>query len=315
MKFQFPQKTEELQNNHLKKHVKKKVKSYKISIMGLIALFLAVNIGFISYKNNSNLRENQLVKRIKQLETKSKNKVTKVENDLVLKGVLDSLNETEKTINRIENYLRKKNISYPKSYKNSKKNMGGEFLPAKQFYIEQIKAKQQRISKTISIFQTIPFGMPHVGFITSPYGIRKDPIKKKLVKFPQKRTIQTDSTFATNANNAILSDDFDEEINAFHAGIDIRGMIGDEITTTADGTIVFAGIKGGYGNCIIVQHAHGYKTLYGHLSKINVKIGDKVKYGDVIGLLGNTGRSTGPHVHYEVIQNNTKLDPKNYLSI
>jgi murein DD-endopeptidase MepM/ murein hydrolase activator NlpD len=69
----------------------------------------------------------------------------------------------------------------------------------------------------------------------------------------------------------------------------------------------------GYGNDIIITHGYGYQTLYGHLSRINVRIGQKVKRGDVIGFVGNTGKSTGPHCHYEVIKNGRKIDPINFF--
>lgn len=86
----------------------------------------------------------------------------------------------------------------------------------------------------------------------------------------------------------------------FHGGIDLAAEAGTEVRSSAPGVVVFAGVEGGYGNLVIVEHEHGYHTYYGHLSKIKVKKGDKLKTGDVLGLVGSTGRSTGPHLHFEV---------------
>jgi hypothetical protein len=98
-----------------------------------------------------------------------------------------------------------------------------------------------------------------------------------------------------------------------HHGMDFTGPEGSDIFATGDGVIVDAGYNfHGYGNKIMIDHGYGYKTIYAHLKKINVNIGDKVKRGDVIGALGNTGRSTGAHLHYEVRLYNTPKNPINY---
>jgi len=83
----------------------------------------------------------------------------------------------------------------------------------------------------------------------------------------------------------------------------------------AKGKVIFAGIKGGYGNCIIIKHANGFETLYGHLSKIKVKKGHQVEIGEHIGNIGSTGRSTGPHLHYEVHQNGKRINPQSFLTL
>jgi murein DD-endopeptidase MepM/ murein hydrolase activator NlpD len=100
-----------------------------------------------------------------------------------------------------------------------------------------------------------------------------------------------------------------------HYGIDFTGEIGTPIHVTGDGVVIEAEYSfNGYGKQILVDHGFGYKTRYAHLSKIEVKPGDKIVRGQVIGLLGNTGRSTGPHVHYEVMLRNSSTDPLNYFN-
>jgi murein DD-endopeptidase MepM/ murein hydrolase activator NlpD len=99
----------------------------------------------------------------------------------------------------------------------------------------------------------------------------------------------------------------------FHKGLDISNREGTKVVATADGVVTFAGKNGFYGNMIKIDHGHGIITHYGHLEKILKKRGDAVKRGDVVGLMGNTGRSTGPHVHYEVFLNGLPVNPQKYI--
>lgn len=101
-------------------------------------------------------------------------------------------------------------------------------------------------------------------------------------------------------------------VRKFHSGMDFSAQTGTEIYTTGDGVITYAGWKQGYGNCITISHGFGYQTLYGHLSKMRVRVGQKVTRGQIIGEVGNTGKSTAPHLHYEVIVNGKYDNPAKY---
>jgi murein DD-endopeptidase MepM/ murein hydrolase activator NlpD len=104
------------------------------------------------------------------------------------------------------------------------------------------------------------------------------------------------------------------KILQFHSGQDFAAPIGTEIYATADGTVEkVENANWGYGKNIIIDHGYGFKTLYGHMSEFKVTLGQKIKRGQLIGLVGNTGMSTGPHVHYEVIKNGEKVNPINYF--
>jgi murein DD-endopeptidase MepM/ murein hydrolase activator NlpD len=96
----------------------------------------------------------------------------------------------------------------------------------------------------------------------------------------------------------------------FHPGMDIDGERGDSVMATANGTITKAGWQGGYGNMIEIDHGNGLATRYGHLSKIEVQVGDVITRGQLIGLVGSTGRSTGPHLHYELRLNDKSINPR-----
>ncbi|MBN1882967.1 MAG: peptidoglycan DD-metalloendopeptidase family protein [Deltaproteobacteria bacterium] len=98
-----------------------------------------------------------------------------------------------------------------------------------------------------------------------------------------------------------------------HRGMDISGKSGTPVLAARDGTVTFAGVKGGYGNIVILSHQDGYETRYAHLSSIKASVGDTVKTGDVIGLMGSTGRSTGPHLHFEIRKDDTARNPLFFL--
>jgi murein DD-endopeptidase MepM/ murein hydrolase activator NlpD len=100
----------------------------------------------------------------------------------------------------------------------------------------------------------------------------------------------------------------------FHAGLDFTAPIGTPIYATADGIVKEAGFStGGYGNEVVINHGFGYETLYGHMSRVKAKAGQRVKRGEVIGYVGSTGKSTGPHCHYEVHKNSVAVDPVYYF--
>jgi murein DD-endopeptidase MepM/ murein hydrolase activator NlpD len=102
---------------------------------------------------------------------------------------------------------------------------------------------------------------------------------------------------------------------AFHSGIDISASYGQGVIAPADGVVEFADYMGGYGRAIIVDHGHGIKTRYGHLSNFAVAAGQHIHRGDTIGYVGLSGRSTGPHLHYEVRINDTPVNPHKYLRL
>jgi len=104
------------------------------------------------------------------------------------------------------------------------------------------------------------------------------------------------------------------KVTKFHAGLDFAAAVGTPIYATADGVVKEADYNaGGYGNNVVINHGFGYETLYGHMYRIKTKVGRKVKRGEVIGYVGSTGKSTGPHCHYEVHKNGQPVDPVYYF--
>lgn len=99
-----------------------------------------------------------------------------------------------------------------------------------------------------------------------------------------------------------------------HTGMDIASNQGTTVYASDGGSVTLAGWNGGYGNCIMIDHGNGYVTLYGHLSSISVSVGQTVSQGDTIGAVGSTGNSTGPHLHFEVLKNGSRIDPEQFFS-
>ncbi|NYE57640.1 M23 family metallopeptidase [Carboxydothermus ferrireducens] len=110
-----------------------------------------------------------------------------------------------------------------------------------------------------------------------------------------------------------INSPFGERWGRIHEGIDIDGSTGDPVRASRDGVVTFAGWEDGYGKLIVLDHAGPYKTRYGHLSKILVREGQRVEAGDIIGLIGSTGRSTGSHLHFEILINGNPVNPLKYL--
>lgn len=102
-------------------------------------------------------------------------------------------------------------------------------------------------------------------------------------------------------------------LREFHTGLDIANRTGTQVYATADGRVAVAGLNGGLGKMIELDHGYGMRTRYGHLSGLSVRAGQLVKRGDVIGHMGNTGYSTGPHLHYEVLQNSEPVNPYRFI--
>jgi murein DD-endopeptidase MepM/ murein hydrolase activator NlpD len=135
-------------------------------------------------------------------------------------------------------------------------------------------------------------------------------LKQKLDTVPLRRPIS--GSIETTSGFGVRVDPFLGKA-AFHTGIDFRGDTGDPARATAAGTVTIAGRDGGYGLMVEVDHGNGLATRYAHLSAISVSVGDRVAAGGVVGRVGSTGRSTGPHLHYETRIKGEPVDPQRFL--
>jgi murein DD-endopeptidase MepM/ murein hydrolase activator NlpD len=144
-------------------------------------------------------------------------------------------------------------------------------------------------------------------------------IQKELAKFLKERRSILAATPSIWPVRGWVTSGFGYRIDpwtgkrSFHHGLDISTRRGTKIIAPASGVVTYTGKKGGYGNTMVISHGHGITTRYAHLSKYKVKRGTKVNRGDLIALVGNTGRSTGPHLHYEVILSGSPTNPRYYI--
>lgn len=161
----------------------------------------------------------------------------------------------------------------------SNRNSGGPFasLPSESYEDEMFLADYY-----LEAIAPLPLGLPVDGTITSKYGKRIDPFNGK---------------------------------EAFHPGVDIRNKIGTPVQATAPGKVKDCGYLRGYGRFVLLQHDDGFSTLFSHLKQISVKKGISINRGDLVGLLGNTGRSTGPHLHYEVRFKGKTVNPIKFMKV
>jgi murein DD-endopeptidase MepM/ murein hydrolase activator NlpD len=165
-----------------------------------------------------------------------------------------------------------------------------DFLAALEQLNSKIQDRSEKLAAMESMLidrtlqnQTIPTGSPTTdGWVSSLFGMRTDPMTGKM---------------------------------EFHGGIDYAGKTGSPILAVASGIVTWSGIRYGYGNMVEINHGNGYQTRYAHNKKNLVVVGQKIDKGQIIGLMGSSGRSTGTHVHFEVVTNGKAVNPKKYISL
>lgn len=186
------------------------------------------------------------------------------------------IEDIDSKLKRVQKYLKQRGVEGTDLEVGGKKQNANSGLEYYRYY-------KKYLSDLIKNLKYMPLGYPHHNHNNSRYGYRTNP--------------------------------FSGGGSEFHSGTDIKGKTGDPIKATANGVVTMAQWSDGYGNCIRIKHKHGYQTLYGHLSRISVRKGQKVKANQIIGALGSTGRSTGPHLHYEVRFKGKPINPSRFLKL
>ncbi len=199
------------------------------------------------------------------------------EKDTLISSAVEELNERSELIGKIINSI---GIKLPDTQDSDSKHSGGLFIEEQDTSKDVLLFKADKYLKTI---RYLPIGKPVTGgTVSSKFGKRKDPLNHR---------------------------------SAFHTGVDIRAKKGDPIHATADGVVLKAFRNGGYGNYVVIDHGNGYTSSFAHMQKYMVHKGDKVKRGQLIGLVGSTGRSTGSHLHYEIALKDKPINPANFMKI
>ncbi len=253
------------------------LKHYALSVV-LVILSLAGFIAFLQYKNQQKDLEKQvLIAQIVKLKGQIPPPVLDAKGKPSAQNYIQAI---EAKLEKINSYLKKRGLKgFATKSVGGDDNAEGRKLTDKEVYM----AYDEYLSKLVNTVAFTPMGYPRATSLTSYFGYRSDPFSSARAEF--------------------------------HPGIDFKGHRGDGVKATADGKVVFAGWFGGYGNCVRIRHKNDFETLYGHLSKIKVKTGQKVSVGDNIGLVGSTGHSTGSHLHYEVRKNGKPINPAKFLTL
>lgn len=323
-------------------------KNVNVLLGGLLFVVFAQGI-FIAKLYSEKDDKNYEVNLVKINTEKDSVDYLKMKTDLTL---------VDQTVAQLNSFLKSKDVPNVKLEILRKDSISNSVYLAKQAnrYSQYLMDIQKKLMQ-------VPLGMPTEGYISSNFGIRKNPIPFKTVfasvktntakpaaaaapevkaepvekiievtdSYGEKRQVKvmvtpkaTPAAPATNSSAAVATSTKPAEKNnppaeadqmQFHKGLDIAVPFGSDVVATAAGTVIFSGQKGGYGNCVIVSHGNGLATLYGHLSQLVAKVNDKVKVGQVIAKSGNSGRSTGPHLHYEVHKNNSPVNPKLFMNL
>jgi murein DD-endopeptidase MepM/ murein hydrolase activator NlpD len=200
----------------------------------------------------------------------------KAEKENLLSTAVNELAERSELIEKMIDSI---GIELPVEVKEDKSNSGGAFIAQPE---SNRNALLNRADKYLKAIRFLPFGRPVDGPITSEFGKRLDPVNGKA---------------------------------AFHTGIDFRSKPGDNIYATADGVVSKAFYNGSYGNYVLIDHDNGYASAFSHMKKFVVRPGQKIHRGQLIGFVGNSGRSTGPHLHYEVTLDGEPIDPYMFMKV
>ena len=234
----------------------------------------------------------------------------------------NNLTLVDNTVRELNSFLASKNLSDGKIEMLAKDSISNAVYLAKQTnrYSKYLVDLQNKL-------QQVPLGIPTNGYISSQFGKRVNPIPTKImlasISSPKEgpKVIEEKDSLGNVIKRTVIpvvasqnNMPAEKDQIQFHKGLDIAVAYGTDVRSAAAGKVIFAGVKGGYGNCVIISHGNGLDTLYGHLSTIAVKANDLVNVNDVIAKSGNSGRSTGPHLHYEVHKNNTPVNPKLFMN-
>ncbi|MCP1253084.1 MULTISPECIES: M23 family metallopeptidase [Elizabethkingia] len=279
------------------KHFFSSRKNLRYTIYGLLAVVLVQAVVMINFIN----KKDDKVYQVNLVQIKDK------KDSLDYTEVKNNLTQLDRVVKSLSNFLASNNIEAPQI-----ESLDAENLSNGIYLSQQANRYTQALVDYQTKLQQIPLGIPTNGEISSNFGVRKNPIPPKRIVMAGVNLPKTDSAGTATATVKPIQD---PEVMQFHKGLDIAVPFGSDVRSAAQGTVIFAGQKGGYGNCVIVSHGNGLATLYGHLSSVLVSPNQQIKVGEVIAKSGNTGRSTGPHLHYEVHKNNTPVNPRLFLGI
>ena len=247
--------------------------------LGIATAVLTISVVSLAIRNHTTTKDNQALRqKVGDLEGYTSAEVN---------AKINELRKSEKAVLELQNYLQERGADIVPPVKNEfekgKNNAAGGSALKISASIPFMGTFAQNTQKILLAAQKMPLGAPVPTEISSRFGGRANP--------------------------------FSGYGGEIHLGLDFRGEVGDPVKAKASGVVNYASMQNGYGNIVRITHENGYETLFAHLSEIDVQIGQTIKAGDVVGKLGSTGRSTGPHLHYEIRKDGTPIDPERFLTL
>lgn len=247
----------------------------KLSACAAVVLFFAAAYGIYG-----------LTQHLRHQAVEQENERLRAENEKQ-RRLLDSLNNRVEAVEDASRKLAEMSgVAHDESQPQVTNGAGGPFVPlddaaAVEYKTRQLEQELRAYEVAIRERASVPSIWPVAGTLESGFGVRRNP--------------------------------FGGSSYESHEGQDIEAEMGTPVTAAASGTVTIAGVQNGYGNVVYLDHGNGLQTRYGHLSRIDVEVGQHITRGEHLGLVGSTGRSTGPHLHYEVRINNQPVNPRPYL--
>jgi murein DD-endopeptidase MepM/ murein hydrolase activator NlpD len=257
------------------------ISRFRYYTFGIIAVVVSLAASVVYLKTQNRLQEIRNLQLTAQLNKLNGNNAAGKDATLAKPvSAASYIQAIQEKLQIIDKYLRKRGL---KGFTTDAVGGNGNAEEAKLTDAEKYSLYDEYLDRLVKTVGYTPMGYPKISSFTSFFGYRSDPF---------------------NSANA-----------EFHPGIDFKGSRGDEAKCTANGKVVAAGWYGGYGKCVRIAHGNDLETLYGHLSRISVEVGQLVTAGQKIGEIGSTGHSTGTHLHYEVRKNGKAVNPMKYLSL
>ena len=265
-----------------------RISKRKIKILTITAAFftaiLIVYAGILTYKsfNYYDQTSKEIAKLKRELhQYRNENAQLKTEITALKEEKEDTIQKLAKRIKIIDSLMKKVGVNVP----SVDEGEGGLAIPIdKLFKTDDVDLSSviPGLDYIIHNLRTTPLGYPTIGRITSGFGFRRNPVTGRI---------------------------------EFHLGIDIANRWGTPVRAPADGKVIKAGWCGLMGKCIVIKHNSDFSTRYGHLAKLLVRKGDFVERGQIVGMMGNSGRSTGPHLHYTIKYKTKIVNPISYVEV
>lgn len=248
--------------------------------LSIATLVLGAGLATALYKQHTTAQQNAELKQ----------KITDLENfnSAEVNAKLTELKKSEKAVLELQNYLQERGAYTTPPRKGEELGKpndaaGGPVALKVSAPVPFMGSYAQNTQNLLAALKATPMGAPVPTEITSTFGGRANPFS------------------GAGAER--------------HSGMDFHGEIGDPVHATATGVVNFAGRQNGYGNIVRISLASGYEIMFAHLSKVDVKAGEMINAGDIVGKVGSTGRSTGPHLHYEIRKDGLPIDPEPFLTV